>query len=88
MKSSGGFFASLKTLYYNQTYSLKASSYEELTTMLAKDPKGNWLVNPQIRILDCVFPQRAHNWRELIDEIKQRNQHTVWFTYRKGFSVL
>lgn len=56
--------------------------------MVAQDGKGNWLVNPKIILHGAQYPNLAHNWQELVEEIRERNRETVWFTYRKGFEPL
>ena len=66
---SGGFFSYLKTQYFNLTYLAKSTSTEELATMVAKDQKGNYLVNPKIILLQSRFPLKAQNWKELVIEI-------------------
>ena len=59
----------LKTKFYNVSYSFKSTSEEELLSMVAKDAKGNWLINPKIIFLNDMYPKKARNGTELVKEI-------------------
>ena len=67
--SSSSWWTSVKSTYYNVTYTAKSNSSDELSKLLTNDKKGNTVMNLQIKILDQQYPVKANNTKELVTEV-------------------